>query len=159
QPIQHGVYVSGRDKATEDPFAGAALRTFPGYYTLAVHFNKYTGRFRWGTTTSMAPERLGAQVDKLPGWAEAKAVDGGVPPSLVLVVCDPDAPEAVLDAAQQVARAYGQPVVVATGEVSQPKDRTGDVVTAGRWRLRDGDATVLAEDEDLTALLGTLAGP
>src|SRR5947207_428277 len=37
--IPNGVYVPGRDEPSEDVFAGAALRTFPGYFSGAPHLN------------------------------------------------------------------------------------------------------------------------
>ena len=84
--IPHGVYVTGSVDPVLDKLRAGALETYPGWFTIAAHFDARSGRMQWGSGSVSLSELL-ARLPKLPGWDEAVALNGGRVPGLWLVSC------------------------------------------------------------------------
>ena len=128
-PGAHGVYVP-RGDGPADHLAGRALRTFPGAFTVAAHLAQVSpggppGGALWWAGQRVTAAQFAGVVGRLPGYREARALNGGQPPVLVLVICEAAAAGARSFAAV-VDRLYPGPVVAATSALLQP----------GRWRGR-----------------------
>ena len=125
-PGAHGVYVP-RGDGPADHLAGRALRTFPGAFTVAAHLAQVSpggppGGALWWAGQRVTAAQFAGVVGRLPGYREARALNGGQPPVLVLVICEAAAAGARSFAAA-VDRLYPGPVVAATSALLQP----------GRW--------------------------
>ena len=66
---------------------GEALETYPGWFTLAAHFDPASGRLVWGSA-SLTEEQLLDRLPEVPGWAEEVALNGEQLPRLWLVSCE-----------------------------------------------------------------------
>ena len=160
-PGAHGVYVP-RGDGPADHLAGRALRTFPGAFTVAAHLAQVSpggppGGALWWAGQRVTAAQFAGVVGRLPGYREARALNGGQPPVLVLVICEAAAAGARSFAAA-VDRLYPGPVVAATSALLQPADGAGDVVA------QDGGGFVYVGEGggglggELTGAMAGLAG-
>ena len=167
--VEHGVYVPrgdgpGLDQRELDHLSGRALRTFPGAFTVAAHLVQASsdgppGDAVWWDGLQVTARQFAGLVGRLAGYREARALNGGQPPVLVLVICEAAAAEAGSFAAV-VDGLYPGRVVAATSALLQPADGAGDVVALGGGGFvywGDGGGRVGLGGE-LTGAVAALAG-